>query len=248
MANELVAKYEFGLESYLKDVSGNGLHGSYFGDLILGVPGQTGLGVLFGYGAIPSYASIPHDPGFSIGPDGLSVVTKIAPRTMTFTGSPAPLCTGFPAANYVTFLNKHGNTSQPDPQVEWATRLYPISAVGGVGCTGRAGRLSAYAFPPAGGLGAGAYQQQPRTPGVYVDVRIVFEPTTFEAPRVRLWVDGGEVPASPAALYSAYGVAPVSGTKPVLVGGGQTDSVWQQARVAMCSLSFRRGTNPWLDI
>ncbi len=198
--------------------------------------------MLFGEGVWPyytglSYARIPSHPDFSIGTDGMTIEAIIAPSTTGFGGSPAPLCAGYPAANYISFANKHG----VNQDAEWLMRMYPDTAVGGPNCGSRAGRISAYVFNPSSGLGSGAYHQAARTPGVYVTIRAAYDPPSAPSPRVHLWFNGVKKAPSPADLYSHYGVVPQAGNADVLLGAGITDSVPTQFRGAFDRFRVWRG-------
>lgn len=230
------------------DTSGNGHHGEVVGPVVQGAPGPLGTSCLFGTASEPSYIEIPSHSDFSIGSAGLTVEGYMAPSTMLFTGTQAPLCSGFPAANYISFLNKQNSTYGGNPQAEWLLRMYPDTATGGVGCTPRPGRLSAYVFNPSGGQGAGAYHQPSyptsdptRWPGGWFRWKAEFQPAGASA-RVRLWVANTEVTWSSGALYSTYSVVPVAGNAPVRIGAGFLESTTcQQFWGALADIEFREG-------
>jgi hypothetical protein len=229
----------------LTDCSGNGHHGTLVGDIARGVPGLGKRAMLFGEGVWPyytglSYARIQSHPDFSIGTDGMTTEAVVAPSTTVFLGSPAPLCAGYPAANYVMFAGKLGVYGGA-PQAEWGLRIYPETAVGGPGCSSRAGRMSAYAFNPAGGLGSGSYHQATRTPGVYVTIRAAYDPPSAPNARVHLWFNGMKKAPSDADLYSTYGVVPQAGDADVLLGASIADRVSLQFRGAFDRFRVWRG-------
>lgn len=241
---KLVADYRFDEPngSVLTDWSVNGHHGDILGPVVRGVPGVGKTAMLFGHGYngtvnTMTYVRIPSHPDFSIGTDGMTIEAVIAPSTMIFLGSPAPLCSGFPAANYISFVNKHG----VNEKAEWIMRMYPHTAIGGGACKSRAGRVSAYVFNPSSGLGSGSYNQALRQPGVYMRVRAAYDPPSTPDARVHLWVDGVKSPPSPADLYTHYDVAPQSDNADVVVGAGFLDSVPVQFLGAFDSLKFWRG-------
>lgn len=244
----LVASYQFDeLEgSVLYDRSGNGHHGTIVGgepwDVIRGVPGVGKTAMLFGNeydGTVGTmtYVRIPSHPDFSIGTDGMTIEAVIAPSTMSFQGTTAPLCPGYPAANYITFANKHGVNAD----AEWLLRMYPHEAVGGGTCKSRAGRVSGYAFSPSSGLGSGSYNEALRVPGVYMTVRAAYDPPGVPNARVHLWVNGVKSPPSSGDLYSTYNVNPTPGPADVILGAGFTDSVPVQFRGAFDSFKVWRG-------
>lgn len=234
----LVASYLFDeLESDVLYDRWGDHHGSIIGNVVRGVPGVGKVGMLFGAESDLSYGRIPSHPDFSIGTDGMTIEATIAPSTTVFGGSPAPLCAGYPAANYISFANKHGVNSD----AEWLMRMYPDTAVGGPNCGSRAGRISAYVFNPSSGLGSGAYHQAARTPGVYVTVRAAYDPPSAPNARVHLWFNGVKKAPSPADLYSHYGIVPQAGNADVLLGAGITDSVPTQFRGAFDRFRVWRG-------
>lgn len=237
----LVADYKFNelTGTTLTDHSGNNHHGTLVGDVVRGVPGLGKVGMLFGQSSTLSYVRIPSHADFSIGSTGMTIEAVIAPSTMSFSGTQAPLCPGFPAANYISFANKCGDGND----CEWAMRMYPDTAVGGTGCTNRAGRISGYVFNLAGDLGSGSYNQpsSPRVSGTYITVRVAYDAPSIPNARVHLWLNGAKSRPSPADLYSAYNITPQSSNADLILGAGLMDALHVQFRGAFDSFKVWRG-------
>ncbi len=113
-------------------------------------------------------------------------------------------------SGYVYVLGK----GDPGHQ-EWFVRMYSER-----NDEGRPSRISGYAFNPKGGQGAGAYVQDPVTPGQWIQLVLVFDRRSAPgAPTgtVTLYKDG--VWRDSDALAS-YDVDPVNGPAPLRVGTG----------------------------
>src|SRR5581483_3261884 len=140
------------------DQSGRGHHGGYHGTPVLDQPGairNDPNGAVGLPGA--SYVEVPTSGDFSIGARGLTVEAWVRPDRLNFSGQTAE--------NYVHWLGK-GDAGR----LEWGFRFYPKSS------SDRPNRMSAYCWNAAGGEGAGAYVQEPVTPGQWVHIVAVYQP------------------------------------------------------------------------
>ena len=192
-----------------KDESGFNRHGTFHGTPGLHQPGalQHDEDTAITLDGKASYVEIPDDPAFSIATSGqgLTVEAWMRPDTLEFPGE-----TKDP---YIHWLGK-GEPSQS----EWAFRFYTHTST-------RPNRLSAYSFNLAGGLGSGAYFEDPLAAGQWMHVVATFDPVTKSNPKagVSLYRDGvlrkgPGVPGSSGTLYSEYQVTPAHGTAPLRLG------------------------------
>ena len=133
------------------DESGNGHHGTFSTmKPTLGEPGaikgSENKSMKFSPNA---FVEIPHSPDFSIqtSGQGLTVEVWIRPDQLTF-----PTENG---THYIHWLGKgeYKRTPKDADKMEWGFRFYSK------GDPERPNRISAYAWNPQGGLGAGAYYQ-----------------------------------------------------------------------------------------
>jgi hypothetical protein len=182
------------------DLSGRGHHGGYRGAPALGQPGAirndpdraVGLN-----GA--SYVEVPTSGDFSLTANGLTVEAWVRPDRLAFGGQTSE--------HYVHWLGKGAGGS-----VEWGFRFYSRNS-------SRPNRISAYLWNAAGGEGAGAYFQEPVTPGQWIHVVAVYQPPGKGA-GVLIYRDGvfKKGPPDPPTLYSSYNVTPTPGPAPLRLG------------------------------
>lgn len=101
-------------------------------------------------------------------------------------------------------------------QYEWALRFYSHQS-------SRPNRISAYIFNRSGGLGAGAYVEEPLQADEWIHIVACFDPGTKSSPKAGVSIyKNGILRGSPAtqhgALYSSFDIVPESGTAPVRLG------------------------------
>jgi hypothetical protein len=132
-------------DDQVADESGRQHHGTFVGRPILSAPGaihgSPNAAMLF----VPdAHIEIPHSPVFSIptSGQGLSVEVWMKPDDLHYVGEAGK--------HYIHWLGK----GQPQ-QMEWGFRLYASDH------PQRPKRVSAYAWNPEGGQGAGAYYEGP---------------------------------------------------------------------------------------
>ena len=182
------------------DWSGHQHTGEYHGAPAFGEPGairhdsNTAIG-LDG----SSYVEIPNHRNFSIGAAGLTVEAWVRPDHLNFP------CQA--NAEYIHWLGKGDAGS-----FEWGFRFYKKNS-------SRPNRISAYAWNPNGREGAGAYFEQPVTPGKWIHVVAVYQAPGKHA-GVLIYRDGvlKKGPPDAPTLYSSYQVAPRHGAAPVRLG------------------------------
>jgi Concanavalin A-like lectin/glucanases superfamily len=151
-----------------------------------------------------SYVQIASSGQFSVN-NGLTVEAWMRPDRLDFPGE-----TKDP---YVHWLGKgeKGN-------FEWAFRFYSKHRPDG-SLSARPNRISAYAFAPDGGQGAGAFFEEPLTTGQWIHVVAVYE-APLNGAGVRIYRNGvfKQGPPSSGTLYSSFGVTPVAGNAPLRLG------------------------------
>jgi hypothetical protein len=194
------------------DSSGYGNAGTYNGSPSFGQPGaivndpDTAVG--FNGPDTADYVDVP-DPAdtevFSqpTSTQGLTVEVWMRPDTLDFPGQTAD--------PYVHWLGK-GMAGRH----EWAFRFYSLG-------TSRPNRISAYIWNPSGGEGAGAYFQDPLTPGEWIHTVACYEPgdmNTDPPAGVHIYKNGVHRlgPPSSGTLYRNYAILPAHGTAPLRFG------------------------------
>lgn len=193
------------------DSSGDGYDGSYFGNPTLGQPGAINgdpdTAVRFNGPGSRDYVEIP-DPAdgssaFSQPTSGLGLTVEawMRPDVLTFAGETSDI--------YIHWLGKCVSGSG---QCEWGFRFYSLDS------PTRPNRISAYIWNPGGGLGAGAYFEDPLVAGQWIHVVATYDPgdaNTVPPAAVRIYHNGVPSRPSSGALYSSYNIFPVAGTLPV---------------------------------
>jgi hypothetical protein len=182
------------------DWSGHGHNGTYHGAPALAQPGAirndpdraVGLN-----GA--SYVQVPDSRDFSLTAAGMTVEAWVRPDRLDFPGQ-----TTNP---YVHWLGK-GEAGR----FEWGFRFYSKNS-------NRPNRISAYVWNAAGGEGAGAYFEEPLTPGRWIHVVAVYQPPGPGA-GVLIYRDGvfKKGPPDRGTLYSSYNITPAHGAAPLRLG------------------------------
>lgn len=154
-----------------------------------------------------SYVEIPDHPNLSpvTSGKGMAVEVWMRPDVLEFGGE-----TDDP---YVHWLGK-GETGQH----EWAFRFYSRKSK-------RPNRISAYIFNPAGGLGSGAYFEDPLTAGEWIHVVACYDPGDKTIPRAGVSIykngqlrKGPALPGSDGTLYKSYDIIPARGKAPLRLG------------------------------
>ena len=152
-----------------------------------------------------SYVEIPESEQFSqaASGQGLTIEVWMRPDTLVFEGE-----TNDP---YIHWLGK-GDTRQ----YEWAFRFYSKEST-------RPNRISAYIWNRAGGLGAGAYFQDPLQPSEWIHVVACYDPGEETNPRAGVSIfKNGVLRGGPAtqsgALYRTFNIMPIRGTAPLRFG------------------------------
>jgi Concanavalin A-like lectin/glucanases superfamily len=152
-----------------------------------------------------AFVEVPDRPHFSQPSSGrgLTVEVWMRPDLLVFDGE-----TQDP---YVHWLGK-GETGA----YEWGMRFYSRNS-------SRPSRISAYVWNPDGGLGAGAYFQDPLQAGEWIHVVACYDPGDASDPTagVSIYRDGrlrGGPQTQKGARYSSYGIQPRHGSAPVRFG------------------------------
>ena len=158
------------------------------------------------------YVSVPSRPSLSIPTTGrLSVEAWLRPSTRRFSRTEG--------SGYVQVLGK----GQPGHQ-EWYVRIYSRG-----NAERRANRLSGYAFNPRGGLGSGAYVQEPVEVDRWIQVVVVYDTRSRPgAPTgtVTLYKDGQRRDVDALANFR---VVPRAGPAPLRVGAATGHSAFEGA-------------------
>ncbi|WP_156024768.1 LamG-like jellyroll fold domain-containing protein [Smaragdicoccus niigatensis] len=205
---------------------------------------QTGRGLTGAYrGGTPAVSTMPNsDPVvvFNGSSQYLQVPSKnvlsiSTTGKLTFEAWIRPDVANFPSnlSGYVDWMGKCANYS---PDCEWAARMYNQS-------TDRPSRISAYAFNPGAGLGAGAYWQQYGTSAIKAgqwhqvvgQYQIVTQPSGCSGPQIggiNIWVDGVKWNMAshlPTGCMSQYGITPTAGGSVFNIGTVALDSFFKGA-------------------
>lgn len=194
------------------DESGNGHHGTFSPTKpSLGEPGAIVGSANRSMSFAPNaFIEIPHSPDFSIqsSGEGLSVEVWIRPDALLFQGEGD--------RKYIHWLGK-GEARQ----MEWGFRFYSSDHAS------RPRRLSAYAWNPQGGLGAGAYCPGDLVKkGEWLHLVACYEHYECSCTRetgVEMFVNGvrRKGPPSPGTLYfneGEWSILPRAGDAPLRIG------------------------------
>jgi hypothetical protein len=189
------------------DKSGNNRDSAFRGAVTFAVPGALNLtgDRAARFDGRTAFVEVPSDPSYSqpASGKGLTVEAWIKPSTLEFKGE-----TNDP---YVLWLGK-GERGQ----FEWALRLYSRKS-------SRPNRISAYLFNRSGGLGAGAFVEEPLKANEWIHIVACFEPGSRANPKAGVSIfKNGALRGSPAtqrgALYSSFDIVPQAGNAPVRIG------------------------------
>jgi hypothetical protein len=154
-----------------------------------------------------SYVEIPDCAAFSQPTSGLGLTVEswLRPDRLEFEGQTAD--------PYIHWLGKGEAKRQ-----EWGLRFYSKKSK-------RPNRISAYIWSPVGGLGAGAYFEDPLKPGEWIHVVACFDPGNAQTggkPGVHIYKNGVRRtgPPSPGTLYKnpRWQITPAHGTAPLRLG------------------------------
>jgi hypothetical protein len=152
-----------------------------------------------------SYVEVPDTADFSVPTSGhgLTVEVWMRPDAVLFNGQTEE--------NYVYWLGKGGQG-----QWEWALRFYSRKS-------SRPNRISAYIWNPGGGLGAGAYVQEPVQVSAWMHLVACYAPGDKSDPMAGVSLyQNGVLKGSPAtqkgALYSSFDIVPAHGSAPLRFG------------------------------
>lgn len=191
------------------DRTGHGHTGRYYGTPVFQSPGaiQGDANTAIALDGRGAYIEVPNHRAFSqpTSGRGLTVEVWMRPDVLDFAGE-----TDDP---YIHWLGKGEPTQQ-----EWALRFYNGTSAD------RPNRISAYLFNPAGGLGAGAYFQDPLTAGEWLHVVACFDPGDAETTGagVQIYKNGVRRlgPPAPGTLYHTlrWQIRPRHGTAPLRLG------------------------------
>jgi hypothetical protein len=194
------------------DSSPHKRHGTYHGHPAFRQGGPVKDEFAVGFDGKKTYVEIPSHADFSVAThrEGMTVEAWMQPGRLDFPGeSKDP---------YVMWLGK----GEKDRQ-EWAYRFYSDKS------RDRPNRLSAYIFNPAGGLGAGAYDQKAIPPHdgkreghPWLHVVACYDAGTKADAKagVTLYVNGRRVsgPPTKGTLYHTYDIVPQAGSAPLRLG------------------------------
>ncbi len=190
------------------DQSGHGHHGTFVGDHFQSEPGAIVSSSNRSIRFVPeTHIEIPHSDDFSIqtSGEGLTVEVWIKPSVFIYAGEGGK--------KYIHWLGK----GKPD-KMEWGFRLYSSDH------PQRPKRISAYAWNPQGGEGAGAYLDGAHVEdGQWIHLVACFQHYVHPCAGmtgVQLYVNGQFVkgPPSPGTLYfdeGSWSVVPRSGDAPL---------------------------------
>ncbi|MBI3822541.1 MAG: LamG domain-containing protein [Planctomycetes bacterium] len=182
-------------------------HGTYRGKPRFGDRGAIALDpdTAIRFDGKPSYVEVPANNAFSqpTSRKGMTVEVWMRPDAVDFAGE-----TNDP---YVFWLGK-GSAGQH----EWAFRFYTKKS-------SRPNRISAYVVNKAGGLGAGAFVEEPVRVGEWMHIVATFDPGNKTNPKagVSLYKNGvlrGGPSNQKGALYSSFNIVPAVGTAPLRIG------------------------------
>jgi Concanavalin A-like lectin/glucanases superfamily len=202
---------EQSLGDQVTDESGRNHHGKIVGNPIMGADGaianSTNKSITF---AANAYLEIPSSTDFSIQTSGigLSVELWMRPDTLIFPGEGE--------SQYINWLGK----GQKD-EMEWGFVFYSVDH------PKRPNRISAYAWNPQGGLGAGAYCSGSIVKPIewlhLVACYDNYSCSCSKKPGVHLFVNGVQTkgPPSPGTLYFNEGnwsILPRSCNAPLRIG------------------------------
>lgn len=191
------------------DSSGHHYDGVFHGNAQPGAPAGTDADSNRGlqFDGKKTHVEIPDHPDFSLPSSGagLTVEVWMCPEVLDFPGQ-----TEDP---YVMWLGKGG-----EGQYEWGFRFYSRQS-------SRPNRISAYAFNPKGGLGAGAYFEDKLAPGQWIHVVAHFASGSAKNPRAGVSIyKNGKFRLGPSqqgasgTLYRSYDVTPSHGSSPLRFG------------------------------
>lgn len=194
------------------DSSPHKRHGVYHGHPAFYQAGPVKGEFAVGFDGKRTYVEIPSHADYSVATheQGMTVEAWMQPERLDFPGE-----TKDP---YVMWLGK----GEKDRH-EWAFRFYSDKS------PDRPNRLSAYIFNLAGGLGAGAYDQQAIPPDdgkrdqhPWLHVVACYDSGTKADAKagVTLYVNGRRVlgPPSKGTLYRTYNIVPQAGSAPLRLG------------------------------
>jgi hypothetical protein len=153
-----------------------------------------------------TWAEVPSSPELSIPATGsLTVEAWIRPDVLDFANQEGE--------DFVYWIGKGAPGS-----FEYAGRMYSLHdrAV-----PPRPNRIAAYAFNPAGGLGAGAFFQDPLAAGRWIHVAMIFDPLF-----VRIYRDGVLRGTGDLATYH---IVPAAGGSPLSIATRDRNSFFQGA-------------------
>lgn len=166
-----------------------------------------------------TYVTVPDSPALSIATTGqLSVEVLIRPDVLRG----LPSTEGSSEGPIVHPLVK-GQEFGDDGDQEWVLRWYDQDSE-------RPNRLSAYAFNPEGGLGAGSYVQDDMRAGEWTHVAMVFDTVNKGADgwgTVRIYRDG--VQRDVDSLGQDYKITPEDEGAPLFIGGDPDRSLFRGA-------------------
>ncbi|MBI5201770.1 MAG: fibronectin type III domain-containing protein [Elusimicrobia bacterium] len=177
------------------DLSGSGNNGAYKGGTpaLQTLPNGERAAEFNGAG---QYLSVPSAPALSVPTTKkLTVEAWMKPSVLNFPNTEAE--------DYVYWMGK-GNPTQG---YEYANRMYSYN-----NSAGRPNRISVYHWNKSGGLGSGAYFQDPVSTSQWIHVVDVFDMTTGYISIYKNGVLRGKVP------FSQYNVTPTATSSPFNVG------------------------------
>ncbi len=188
------------------DLSGNGNSGSYVG----GTPGSAALpngDKAADFNGSSQYLTVPASPALSVPTSkALTIESWIRPDVLNFSHTENE--------GFVYWLGK-GN---PGQGYEYANRMYSYANT-----AGRPNRISDYQWNASGGLGSGAYFQEPVTAGQWI---YVVDTIDMSKGTIAIYKNGvlkGTVP------LSQYNVTPATTQSPFNVGTRNNNSYFQGA-------------------
>ncbi|MCF6467076.1 hypothetical protein FAF44_01440, partial [Nonomuraea sp. MG754425] len=220
LADRPVAYWRLSHPSQAKesDRTGNGHVGTFRNvTSTLRLPNGDGASIFNGSSG---YFEVPDAKPFHINTTGkFTVEAWIMPQTLQF---PDQEQTG-----YVYFMGK-GTKSGSGGNREWAGRMYSKTNT-----ENRPNRISGYAWNLDGGLGAGAFFQQPVKAGEWIHYAITFDTSEGEYGKVRVYRDGvlsgtDHLAYRPGTADEVV-ITPKPGSAPVRVGTRDGQSYFKGA-------------------
>jgi hypothetical protein len=164
-----------------------------------------------------AFAQLADDDAFSVPTSGiLTIEAWIRPDLNNFPGAQVDTNPD-PATREGDYTHWIGKGRYTPTETEWAGRMYSRDRAG-VNYL-RANRISGYAFPPGGGLGAGSYFQDTVAPGEWIHWTLVIDTVNLGGDgwgTTTIYKNG--VQRDQDSLGAPYNVVPTNTASPLFIG------------------------------